>query len=259
MKRLYAFEKIFNFRDFGGYKTQSGQMIRSEKLFRSANFHRASALDLSHLSDLDIGLLVDLRYAPERDRQPNKWPAPSSTKVLSFEDLSGTREADIAPHEAFMKTDLRVAEDARNYMLNSYKTRPGDPGFEAIFSDTLRHMADTGDNIVIHCAAGKDRTGTLAAIILSVLGVDIQTIIEDYMLTMSAVDIESFLAPAAEMMKKRHKREFTVDSLRPMFGVEPDYLESSLQAIGNMSDYVRDNLRISDSDIEAIKADYLVS
>jgi len=79
------------------------------------------------------------------------------------------------------------------------------------------------------------------------------------MLTMSAVDIESFLAPAAEMMKKRHKREFTVDSLRPMFGVEPDYLESSLQAIGNMSDYVRDNLRISDSDIEAIKADYLVS
>jgi len=259
MQRLYPFENILNFRDFGGYETLSGQKIKPGKLFRSANFHRATSQDLAQISDLDIGLLVDLRYAPERARQPNKWPEAARTKVLAFEDIAGLRDKDIAPHEAFIKTDLRQAQDARNYMMQSYRSRPDDPGFEAIFSNTLRHMVDTGENIVIHCAAGKDRTGTLAAIILSTLGVDLPMIMTDYMLTMEAVDIESFLEPAATMMSQRHEREYSPDALRPMFGVEPAYLESSLEAIGDMSRYVRDNLRLSETDIQALKAHYLVS
>ena len=257
MKRLYTFDNIVNFRDFGGYTTKEGRRLKAGKLYRSANFHRANISDLSHLSDLDIRLLVDLRYAPERAKQPNKWPEKSDTKVLSFEDIGGLRDPDIAPHEAFTKNDLRVAEDARNYMIKSYTARPSDPGFVSIFSQTLKHMAATGDNIVIQCAAGKDRTGTLAAIIQSALGVDSDMIMQDYMLTMEAVDIESFLRPAAKMMESRYNRSYSLEALRPMFGVEPGYLQGSLRAIGDMQAYIRNELDITEADLRALRAQYL--
>lgn len=257
--RVYDFDNILNFRDFGNYTTQDGRQVAAARLFRSANFHKASRADLVRLRDLDIRLLVDLRHLPEREKQPNQWPDTLPTRMVLFEDVGGIRAADMAPHEAFVKQDLRDPEDARQYMLRSYRTRPDDPGFRKIFADTLTHMSDTGDSLVIHCAAGKDRTGTLAAVILSVLGVDEDTIMHDYMATMTAVDIESFLEPAAKMMTTRYGRPYSPEALRPMFGVEPDYLKQSLEAIGDMNAYVRDVLGISDMDIAKIKAAYLTA
>lgn len=257
MTQLYEFEQILNFRDFGGYPTQEGGKIKAGKLFRSANFHKSTPSDLSRLAELDIGLLVDLRHLPERKRQPNKWPESALTKVMQYTNAKGPKEGQLAPHEAFVKQDLSVAEDAKNYMRKSYYQRPRDSGFKTIFSNTLKHMAATGDGIVIHCAAGKDRTGTLAAIILSVLGVDEETIMKDYMMTMTAVDIESFLKPAAQAMSERYGRPYSPDALRPMFGVSPDYLEKSLSAIGNMNHYVTESLGLSPQDIDALKAAYI--
>jgi len=255
--RLYKFDQILNFRDFGGYATESGQAVKRGKLFRSANFHKSSAEDLARLAELNIGLLVDLRHLPERKRQPNKWPETLQTDVLAYKNPNGPKEGELAPHEAFVKEDLSIAEDAKKYMRSSYKQRPHDDGFKDIFSNTLKHMAKTGDAIVIHCAAGKDRTGTLAAIILSVLGVSPKTIMEDYMMTMTAVDIESYLKPAAKMMSERYGREYSPDALRPMFGVAPDYLESSLNAIGDMGTYIKETLGLTDQEISALKSIYL--
>jgi protein-tyrosine phosphatase len=118
-------------------------------------------------------------------------------------------------------------------------------------------MAKTGEPILIHCAAGKDRTGTLAALIHGALGVDSETIMTDYMLTMEAVDIDSFLEPAAAMMSKKHGRSYDPESLRPMFGVEPDYLENALQAMGDMETYITENLDFSHNDLSTLREKYL--
>ena len=257
MSRIYSFDEIRNFRDFGQYTTPRGDKIASGKLFRSAHFSAASEQDLEKIAALDIGLIVDLRHLPERERQPNRWPDIKPAKTFAYPDPEDSDSYKVAPHEAFMKERLETADDARNYMNQSYKARPSDPGFRRIFSDTLKHMADTGEGIVIHCAAGKDRTGTLAAVIQGALGVDRDTIMDDFMLTMEAVDVESYLEPAAKMMTQRFGRPFSPDALRPMFGVEPSYLENALASIGNMDAYISDVLGISSQDREKIHEKYL--
>lgn len=255
--RIKTFETIFNFRDFGGYETMDGGKIKANKLFRSAHLHNTNDADKARLAELGIGLIVDLRHAPERERQPTNWPVNSEPRRLEYPDPEHGESGKVAPHEAFMKHDLHKPEDARDYMIGSYRQRPHDDGFKQIFSDTLRHMAETGEPILVHCAAGKDRTGTLCAIIKGALGVDEKTIYEDFMLTMTAVDIDKFLQPAVRMFTKRYGRAIDPEAIRPMFGVEETYLQSSLAAIEDMQGYISDTLGITDKEKAALKAAYL--
>lgn len=255
--RIKKFETVFNFRDFGGYQTMDGGKVKANKLFRSAHLHNTNAADKARLADLEIGLIVDLRHAPERERQPTNWPEGRTPRRLTYPDPEHGDSAKIAPHEAFMKHDLHKPEDARNYMIGSYGARPHDAGFKKIFGETLRHMAETGDPILVHCAAGKDRTGTLCAVIKGALGVDEKTIYEDFMLTMTAVDIDSFLEPAAQMFTQRYGRSIDPEAIRPMFSVEEAYLKSSLAAIGDIQSYICNDLGITVKEKAALKAAYL--
>jgi protein-tyrosine phosphatase len=218
--------------------------------------------DLNAINDLPVGTVVDLRHAPERQRQPSKWPPqPDRAMVLTQPTDTNRENAKVAPHEAFMVDALYSADDARGYMLNSYQTRPHDAGFKALFSDTLNRMTEEGETdtpgILVHCAAGKDRTGTLCALIQGLLGVSSDDIMADYMLTETAVDIEAILQPAAVMFKKRYGRAIDADALRPMFGVEPAYLEASLEAMGDMETYARDVLGLSADRLNLIRTRYL--
>ena len=258
MQRIYDLKSVRNFRDFGNYETANGSHVKGRHLFRSAHFSDLDAAERTILGELDLGLLVDLRHKPERKRQPNKAFG-EAVNVYEYPDSPELAAEAYAPHEMFLKERLVHAEDARNYMISSYSARVNNPGFITIFANTLRFMAEEGAPLVIHCAAGKDRTGTLGAIILKTLGVSDDQIMEDYMLTMSAVDIESFLQPAAEMMTSRFGRDIKPDALRPMFGVDPDYLKASLDNIGNFDDYLKNVLQINNADVQNIRMNYLRS
>jgi len=256
MSRIYNFDNILNFRDFGNYPVGEGGHVKPGKLFRSAHFNEASEADLEKLAELDIALVVDLRHKPERDRQPNRWPETPAPTVLHYPDPKHSKNT-LAPHEIFIKETLSTPEEARAYMQGSYEARPHDDGFKSIFSNTLKFMAKTGSPILIHCAAGKDRTGTLAAVILSALGVPFETIMDDYMMTMEAVDIESFLEPASKNMAKRYGRHIPTDALRPLFHVEPSYLERSMTAVNDLDSYIASTLDITTSERQALRELYL--
>ena len=256
MTRIYDFDSIMNFRDFGNYPAGEGRHVKAGKLFRSAHFNQASGADLEKLAALGIALVVDLRHKPERDRQPNRWPETPAPTVLQYPDPEDSTDT-LAPHEIFIKETLSTPEEARAYMQGSYELRPEDDGFKMLFSQTLKFMAKTGSPILIHCAAGKDRTGTLAAVILSALGVPFETIMDDYMMTMKAVDIESFLEPASQNMAKRYGRAIAPDALRPLFHVEPSYLNRSMATISDADSYIASSLNITPDERRALHAHYL--
>ena len=252
--RIKNFDGIFNFRDFGGYPTIDGRKVRQGKLYRSAHLNQISGTDQDKLSKMGIGLVVDLRHAPERARQPSLWQAP---RVITDPDARGGSSEKVAPHEAFLEHNLKTADDARDYMIRSYLARPDDTAFRQIFQETLVHMASTGEGVLIHCAAGKDRTGTLCAIIQGALGVPQDIIMKDFMLTMQAVNISAMLGPAAQMYSDRYGRTIQPEAIEPMFNVEEIYLQSALNKIENIETYIRNALQISDKEKAALKAAYL--
>jgi len=257
--RLHDYGTIYNFRDFGGYAGADGRPVKTGHLYRSAHLNNLSETEISAIGGLDIGLIVDLRHAPERERQPSKLynPVPA---VFEYPDAK-RESGKVAPHEAFMQHDLKTAEDAHNYMLGSYRARPDDAGFRAIFSDTIRHLIsderDHRNGVLVHCAAGKDRTGTLVAIIQGLLGVSSDDIMADYMLTMEAVNVDAILGPASKMFTQRYGREIDAEALRPMFGVTPEFLNASLETMGDINLYAKNALELSSQDIDELRRRYL--
>jgi len=251
---IHSLESVRNFRDFGGYQLGAGGQINSGKLFRCAHFNETNEADQKFLKDLALSLIVDLRHKPERVRQPSRYP--SADDVLTFTLIEPEEAPEYAPHEMFLKEQLETADDARNYMIRSYGARPVNPAFVEIFARTLNHMAKQGGPLAIHCAAGKDRTGTLVAIIHKILGLNDDDIMEDYMLTMKAVDIESFLEPAAKFMSERFDRPIKPDALRPMFGVEPAFLKAALKSIGDFDEYPEQVLGMNPDTLTKIRKNY---
>jgi len=264
--RNFDFQSIYNFRDFGGYKGLDGRAVKSGRLFRSAHLAALTEEELNAIGKLSLDLVVDLRHAPERKRQPSRFPKPQP-HVLEYPDAPEAQTAKVAPHEAFLEHKLYSAEDAHGYMLRSYTARPHDAGFKTIFAQTLRFMAsaETDDpaGVLVHCAAGKDRTGTLCALIQSVLGVSREDIMADYMLTLEAVDIDKIIGPAAEMFSKRYGREIDAQSIWPMFGVMPEFLDAALGGMidtsGGVENYVTETIGLSRSQLNRIRDRYLES
>lgn len=263
-KRIRDYSSIYNFRDFGAYTGFEGRALRQNLLFRSAHLNKLNDADHADISKQNIGLIVDLRHAPERARQPSRLPS-NGPQVIAYPDPPESAGEKVAPHEAFLQHELHSAQDAHGYMMRSYLARPDNPAFQSIFRDTLEFLTEQDNEplnenpapILVHCAAGKDRTGTLCALIQGLLGVSRENILRDYMLTLEAVDIEEIIVPAAKMFSERYGREINPEALWPMFGVAPEFLDASLETMGDIETYAKTKLGLSQAGLDAIRARYL--
>ncbi|MBN1190155.1 MAG: tyrosine-protein phosphatase [Dehalococcoidales bacterium] len=173
--RYIIFESVYNFRDLGGYSTGEGKSTVWRRLFRSAEFNRITGHDITKLKK-DIGLrsIIDLRSGIELEqRQPGLIDRAGFRyfNVALMED-GGDREADKQRYTTFTN------------MGQFYLDLMHREGFLKRILDVLEIIAEKGNlPLVFHCAVGKDRTGIIAALLLSILGVPDQVIIEDYALS----------------------------------------------------------------------------
>ncbi len=166
--RELTLEGSVNFRDLGGLSTGDGQRVRTGRVYRSDALHGLTAADMERLATLQIALLIDLRAATEIERSGPSPLVASGTRVL---------------HAPIMRQEGAPREldpEARMEMLYASMLEDGRESFGEIFTA----LADE-DNLpaVIHCAAGKDRTGVTVALLLRLLGVPDGAIVLDYALT----------------------------------------------------------------------------
>lgn len=141
-------------------------------------------------------------------------------------------------------------------MTSLYREIPYDPRLIRLYRDWFAELGEGGAG-VIHCAAGKDRTGIGCALTLFALGVDEEAVFADYEFTNQAVDLERRMPRIQERMEERLARKLDPEALRPMLGVELDYLRATLDEIqtrsGSVETYLGDVLGVGSKDRDALR------
>ena len=188
------FEAIDNFRDFGGYGTACGRGLKAGQLFRSANHAYATDGDLAGLRDLGVGVIVDLRRRREREREPSRrWEGFAGAVIEN--DIDGP-EHDWA--DALKAAPSVNADWFFNDSLEFYRAAPHAERMIDLFSRYFAALASTEGAVVVHCAAGKDRTGMFCALTHHIAGVHRDDTMADYLATNDAAAIDKrveFLGP----------------------------------------------------------------
>lgn len=242
-ERLVPLAGAMNFRDVGGYQTADGRFVRWGKIYRSAALSGLTPEDLAKIEALGIDYVYDLRSVGERRDQPTRWPETGATLAsLDYElDISG-----------FMAVfaDGPSAEKARAAMtafypavVDSHKAQ-----FSAIFAELL--AGDDGA-VLYHCSAGKDRTGVQTALILSALGVDRETVIEDFLLSNQHHKMSADSGPMAGVPP---------EVLEVLGGVERPYIEAFFAEIdrryGDVEGYLAAELGVDSAGIQRLRTLY---
>lgn len=232
-------EQVFNLRDLGGLDAADGKKVRSGRVFRSDNFGQATEADIDYVvNELGVRHVIDLRRPAELE-QTGRFPEVEGVTFHHFELL----------HIAWESVELQVYNDSpQDEIVTFLRQRYSgmmEAGYRAI-RDSLEVIA-LGEPVVFHCMAGKDRTGIIAALVLSLLGVDEEDIAADYELSNVGITrwrawrdanvgkptVDRGLRTPAEAMRE------TLDEMNARFGS----LDAYARAIGfDKADRLRDLL-----------------
>lgn len=175
--RLLPLVGAYNFRDLGGYRTVDGRSTRWGQLFRSDTLQELSEADVQLLREIGLATIIDLRTPSELARYGR---GPLVGEPIGYHHLALIDDDQVMNREGPAESQADLAQRYLHYLEIGKNTL-----VEALtmVSDQARHP------LVFHCAAGKDRTGILAALVLDILGVEREVIVEDYVITASRMDL----------------------------------------------------------------------
>lgn len=185
-ERLLPLEGGRNFRDLGGYVGAEGKAVRWGRIYRSGVMSELTADDLAYLATLGINSVCDLRSQDERAREPAPFSGADAPTVVTFDYDMGQTMSSIGALMQAKTREEAVAAFAVGYVQMAQFLAPH---FTDLFARLVRDEAP----LAMNCSAGKDRTGMASAFVLSVLGVDRDTVIADYALSETYVPPEKYI------------------------------------------------------------------
>lgn len=165
--RIIVFQGIYNFRDYGGYATAGGGRLQAGLMFRSGQHFHATFDDRLTVSALSLRTVIDLRGNSERTSCPCRRPDGFDAQVLFFNGET----AGPADPNAEARPTIATAADAHAAMIAICAAMPFLPNFQAVLRDYFAALATRDGASLLHCFAGKDRTGLAVAILHDLLGV----------------------------------------------------------------------------------------
>lgn len=214
--RRLPLTSVANFRDLGGYRTVDGHYTKWGLMYRSGNLAKLSETDLAYLKPLNIRLVCDFRLDFERQPAPDKWSGEGAPEML------------ILPMDTYNNLPPGYEKDITIRMNAVYGRFPFESAPE--LKQALLRFANGDVPALVHCSAGKDRTGMFAAFLLTALGVPRETVMQDYLLT------NQYMTPTS---------------------VNADWLNVAFQAISlkysSFDDYLTKTVGLTESDLRNLR------
>ena len=242
--RHHPFEGCFNFRDIGGYPTGDGRQVKWGRYFRAGRQDRMTEADLARLKSLGIKTQIDLRGTAEIS---DHGPGPLQGMGADYHNLQVIPEGG----------SLRLSQ------LTGYTGISGQRylSYLAFGPDVWLRLFDLLANsgsapILIHCTAGKDRTGVSTAFLLAALGVDRHVIETDYRFTNADLERQVKFIESTQGLPEG----MTADELMFHAGVPDDamgdFLDGLDEQYGSTVDYLR-HIGVTEAQMEAVRGNFL--
>lgn len=252
----FAVPSLVNLRDIGGRASSFGGVIRTGVVFRSTALADLTDTDIDVLTSLQISAVYDLRTAAERERRPDRLP--DGAKLIGLDVLADRPTGSVAGSLADVVADPVAAAThlgdgrAEQHLLGTYRELITLPSAVTSYRQLYTGIAHGDVPALIHCTAGKDRTGWAAAALLMFAGATEQDVFDDYLLT------NEMLLPKFEEMFARFEAAGGDRALfLPLLGVQRAYLESAfdeaLRRYGTIDEYFAAGLGLDDDSLQALR------
>ena len=247
-----------NARDLGGYPVAEGRAVRCGLLLRAEALTNATPEDVAALTALGVGLVIDLRGEAEV-RTFGAGPWPGERRHLPTADVTQAVFAEMMG--AGPETAPLGEPEVVKVMVEMYRQFVADAASRAAFAAALALIAERtaqGVPVLFHCTAGKDRTGWLAAVLLSALGADRETVFEDYLLTNGRSSQGRGAAFRAKLLVTLRGLVGERQPIEPLIEVRAEYLRAAFDEVtaryGTMERFLAEGLG---ADVPALRAHLL--
>jgi protein-tyrosine phosphatase len=214
LERSIELRLVFNVRDLGGLPTADGRVVHRGHVFRADGVQRLRDDDLETVRKLGLRTVIDLRTAGEISRG-GRFPV--EQHPVDWHSLPMIRR--------MWSDDALVATTGAADFLRDRYLEMLDEGADSLVE--IAGLVADGQPALFHCAAGKDRTGVVAAFLLGLLGVDRDAIVADYHATAGA------MAAFVDWLTTEHP-----EAIDAMTGQPPEYLEAPPEAMAGFLDAV---------------------
>ena len=254
-ERQLSLQGTPNFRDLGGYEAQDGRRLKWGKLYRSSKLSALTDVDINYVKRLGLTLICDFRQVLEQELEPTFLGGEGSHTIASLPVTPGSSSSFMENlHKGIIAVDDSAGfmEDInRDFVANQM------PQYAEMFQLLL-----VGDQqLLIHCASGKDRTGFGAALILDVLGVSEEAIVDDYLLTNKYLPVDKDIERMSKEFSDLTGAAVSEELLRPMVEVRPEYIRACFEEIRKRYEsrqhFYESALSLDDTKVAQLKDRYL--
>lgn len=227
-ERVLDLEGTSNTRDIGGYSTDDGRVVQFGQIYRSDKLSRLTADDFAELEAIGVKTVIDLRTKDEHDHDPTVWQGEQPPRFVHL-PIGDADDPWYRKQHRMVKSNRFSAAQSTDQMIDGYRmiADVGVPSYRRLMDIVL----DPANHpILIHCNAGKDRSGVAVALILEALGVDRSIIMDEYLLTneinRAAEKAELMAGSGRESIGRRAGRAPSAEAWFPLIGVDQRMLET---------------------------------
>ena len=243
-ERHYSFEGCFNFRDIGGYLNQDGRRVKKGLYFRAGRQDRMTKKDLAQLSDLNISTQIDLR---KREEVLDQGKGPLEDMGAKYINIS------VIPEGGSDKLNKLVGDTGISGKRYLGYLEFGPTSWLRLFGI----LADEENlPVLLHCTAGKDRTGVSTAFLLSILGVSRDIIEADYLLTNLDTERQADFIESTVGYPEGYNREKMISIAGVPKDAMKDFLDGVESKWGSVVEYL-EKIGVTQEQMDRVRLNFL--